>query len=150
MEHVKLSLRAKLEDTFGLLEDKLWDLKSGNYSTDLEDIIEEAVDELENDFELEEKVNDLVEKIACAETIEELEEIEGEIDLLECDIDDLALDDENIIDKINEHFVYYDDAWEYLQCSDITDFEEAFDNGITDITGIATYYLEQEYYNGGF
>lgn len=47
-----------------------------------------------------------------------------------------------ILDEVGEYFIYYSDAWDYLQDNAITDFEDAFyEWNTTDVCGIASYYL---------
>lgn len=42
-----------------------------------------------------------------------------------------------------DNFVYYSDAFEYLQNNNITDIKDAIDEGYTDIVSIANYYYYQ-------
>ena len=62
---------------------------------------------------------------------------------------DEDIDENDVYDAVYEEcdsmFIYYSDAWDYLQDQCITDFTEAIDNvGAKNICGIACYYLEQE------
>lgn len=52
---------------------------------------------------------------------------------------------DEIMNEIDSQFMYYDDAWNYLQEQNITDFTDAIrEFGVTDIMGIASYYLLDE------
>lgn len=69
--------------------------------------------------------------------IEELEyhkEEEKRIDLLEHYLNQI----------INESFTYYDDAHDYLKDNRHNDISDATNEGYYTITGIATYYLNEE------
>ena len=69
--------------------------------------------------------------------IEELEyhkEEERNIDLLEHYLNQI----------INESFIYYDDAHDYLKGNRHNDISDATNEGYYTITGIATYYLNEE------
>lgn len=60
------------------------------------------------------------------------------------EVDEYDLRDE-VMNEIDSQFIYYDDAWNYLQEQNITDFTDAINEfGCTDLMGIATYYLLQE------
>ena len=49
--------------------------------------------------------------------------------------------EERLSEELDSYFTYYDDAWEYLQDNNITDFEDAFyEWNVTGICGIACYY----------
>lgn len=66
--------------------------------------------------------------------------------------EDEEIDQSDFEDRINEeidnYFIYYQDAWEYLQDNNITDFEDAIrDWGCTDICAIASYYARDEVLN---
>lgn len=63
-------------------------------------------------------------------------------DVHEADYYDL---EEAIQQEIDSQFIYYSDAWDYLQDNNITDFTDAINEyGVTDLVGIASYYLMQE------
>lgn len=97
-----------------------------------------------------EELKDAIERAQChvsgtAETVlgyvlddfSEYEDIEDEIE--ECDVWDA------IYQSVDDYFIYYSDAWDYLQEESITDFTEAIDNvGARDVCAIAYYYLQQE------
>lgn len=51
-----------------------------------------------------------------------------------------------IFEEVGETFIYYKDAFNFIVDRWITDFEEAFNVGLTGICQIASYYLEQEVY----
>ena len=66
-----------------------------------------------------------------------------------------CLDDEDDIDEsdfsdyvtqeLDSYFTYYDDAWDYLQDNNITDFRDAmYEWNATDICAIAMYYAYTE------
>lgn len=55
---------------------------------------------------------------------------------------------DNLLYEIDNHFIYYADAWEYLQDNGITDFSEAIDEfNATNVCSIAGYYAYQEIVN---
>lgn len=62
--------------------------------------------------------------------------------------DDEDIDEWDVWDAIDEeidnYFIYYSDAWDYLQETCTTDFEEAIHEGHTGICGFACYYLRDE------
>lgn len=52
---------------------------------------------------------------------------------------------EHIYECVGEKFIYYSDAFDYLQEQNITSFKEAFNEGFGEnVCTIATYYLEEE------
>lgn len=60
------------------------------------------------------------------------------------DVDEYDLRDE-IMNEIDSQFIYYGDAWNYLQEQDITDFTNAIrEFGCTDLMGIASYFVLEE------
>lgn len=62
---------------------------------------------------------------------------------------DLVTDDDvrqAVWEEVDNAFIYYADAWDYLKQSGVTDFEEPVKEGFTGITQIAVYYCEQEVY----
>ena len=50
-------------------------------------------------------------------------------------------------EEIDDSLIYYASAWQYLQQSGITDFEEAIQEGCTTLTSIACYYLRLDVYD---
>ena len=59
------------------------------------------------------------------------------------DIDQWDFED-MVMEELDSWFTYYDDAWEFLQDNDITDFSEAFREwNVTDVCGIACYYARE-------
>lgn len=71
------------------------------------------------------------------------------LDRLEDDEDiDIYQMEDLINEEIDGWFIYYSDAWDYLQDNQITDFSEAIQEwGATDICAIATYYAREEIEN---
>ena len=52
---------------------------------------------------------------------------------------------DHIYEEIGEAFIYYADAYEYLQSENITDFKDALNSGFGEnVCSIASYYLEEE------
>lgn len=64
------------------------------------------------------------------------------------DEDDEDIDEWDVWDAIDEeidnYFIYYSDAWDYLQETGTTDFDEAIHEGCTGICEFACYYLRDE------
>lgn len=57
------------------------------------------------------------------------------------DVDEYDYEDA-IRDECDSWFIYYQDAWDYLQDNNITDFDEAIDEwGAKDVCAIACYYF---------
>lgn len=146
MQNKKLELIARLNEMDEKLFDKWNEETSYNwdYSADANDIKEEVWDEMKEEWKS--KIEDTKVDIEDAEDIETLEGIENYIDHLEWDIEHLEIDTDLVNEKVNDYFIYYNDAYDYLQDNNITDFEDAFNNGYTDICGIATYYLGAEFW----
>ena len=63
---------------------------------------------------------------------------EGQEDI---DIDEVY---DAIRDECDNYFIYYSDAWNYLEDNCITDFDEAISNCCTSVCSIAYFYAEQE------
>lgn len=68
------------------------------------------------------------------------------LDRLEDDEDiDTSEFDDMLNEELDSWFTYYEDAWEYLQDNNITDFSDAIHEwGATDICAIAMYYAREE------
>ena len=64
------------------------------------------------------------------------------------DEDDKSIDLDDIYDAISDEvdnfFIYYDDAWSYLENNSITDFDDAIYAGCTSVCSIAYYYAKEE------
>lgn len=141
----KNELHERVENLLSLLDDKADSMElSYDYSQEASDIVLECIDELRDEIDLDSKMEDLHSKIDELNNMDDLEEIEQEIESIEQDIEYLEIDSDTLMYKIDECFIYYYKAWEYLQEHGITDFEDAFNNGYTDVCSIATYYLMQE------
>lgn len=70
--------------------------------------------------------------------------VDAVLDNIGEDVDEYDLRDE-VLNEIDSQFIYYDDAWNYLQEQDITDFTNAIrEFGCTDLMGIASYYVLEE------
>ena len=70
--------------------------------------------------------------------------VDSVLDNIGDDVDEYDIRDE-IMNEIDSQFIYYDDAWNYLQEQDITDFTNAIrEFGASDLMGIASYYVLQE------
>ena len=67
------------------------------------------------------------------------------------DEDDQEIDEDEVYDAISEdcdnYFIYYSDAWNYLEDNCITDFDDAVAEGCTGVCSIAYYYLRDEIMN---
>ena len=64
------------------------------------------------------------------------------------DEDDENIDESDVYDYVYEeagdYFIYYSDAFDYLQDNSITDYDDAICEGCHDVCSIATYYLIEE------
>lgn len=147
MENKKAELLEKIENMREDYDSKIEELRPSwdYYTSDLSDIIDECVDELDNNCLILSKLDDLEEKLRDDLDEDELEEIENDLDDIDSEIYDLELDSDKVIEAIYDYFIYYDDAWEYLKNTGQTDFEDAFNYGAMDICAIATYYMMREY-----
>lgn len=149
MENKRKQLFEKLEAAREKFAEKIADLRPSSWSLsdDLYDILDEVVDDIEYYGDEACELDRIEAKIEECTTEDDFEEIERDIMNIEDDIDNLTIDDDLVIEKINDHFIYYDDAWDYLKNQDIVDFEEAIAlGGFHNICGIATYYLMEEYW----
>ena len=146
MQNKKQELLERIEELDEKLIDKWNEETSYNwdYSAVANDIKEEVWDEIKEQYE--EKIEYIKMEIEEPDDIVYVEDIEAKIDDLEWDIDNLEIDVDLVNEKVNDYFIYYSDAWEYLQDNDITDFQYAFKWGCTDICSIATYYLGAEFW----
>ena len=74
----------------------------------------------------------------ASDTVDNIIDLRDEADMND-DADEIAWQ------ECDKQFIYYADAWQYLQDNEITDFTEAIENmGCKDINAIATYYLMNE------
>lgn len=146
MENRKTDLLERIENMREDYESKIEELRpSWDYSSDLMDILDECVDELDSNCDILSKLDELEEKLRGELDEDEWEEIENDLDDIDNEIYNLEVDTDKVIEAISDHFIYYSDAWEYLQNADQTDFEDAFNYGATDVCAIATYYMLREY-----
>ena len=147
MENKKAELLEKIEELRGDYDSKIEELRPSwdYYTSDLSDIIDECVDELDSNCDILSRLDELEENLQEELTEIDLEEIENDLDDIDSEIYDLELDSDKVIEAICDHFIYYADAWEYLQSTGQTDFEDAFNYGAMDICAIATYYMMREY-----
>lgn len=148
MENRKQELYDKIEEARADL-DAAFERLVPDYrvSSELYDSVEQVVDEQKDDCPYYDDLDDLVVRVENTETEEELDEIESDLDDLIYEIDNITLDDDKVIELLSDYFMYYSDAFDYLQNNDITDFDEAIEMGNRDICSIATYYLLRE---GGY
>lgn len=146
MQNKKQELLERIRE----LEEKLtekWNEETSynwDYSAVANDIKEEVWDEIKEQYE--EKIEGIKMEIEEPDDIVSIEVIETRIDDLEYEIDNLEIDVDLVNEKVNDYFIYYSDAWEYLQDNDITDFSDAFDNGCTQVCEIAAFYLSDEFW----
>lgn len=148
MENKKDYLFGKIEearDNIGYVFEEL--IPQYDVSSELYDIIEQLVDEQKDECPYYDELNELCIRVENAETEQELDDIESDLDDLALEIDNMTLDHDKVIDAISDYFIYYSDAFDYLQNQDITDFTEAIEYGYKDICSIATFYLLKE---GGY
>lgn len=127
----------------------VWDVSDTLYevaTTAVDSVMDDLIDEVDD---LKERLNDL-ENIAEDVIDDDLDDILSDINALRDRVDDIEYSEE-LTDALHEEmdraFIYYSDAWDYLQERGITDFEDAFKNGCTNICSIAYYYLSEEYYS---
>lgn len=146
MQNKKQELLERIREVEEKLTEK-WNYETSynwDYSAVANDIKEEVWDEIKEQYE--EKIEDIKMEIEEPDDIVSIEVIETRIDDLEYEIDNLEIDVDLVNEKVNDYFIYYSDAWEYLQDNDITDFSDAFDNGCTQVCEIATFYLMNEFW----
>ena len=114
-------------------------------SDELYDILDNIVDEIDNNNNIVAQLDNAEEKLEECENMDDLDDVECELDDIEDEIENLEIDSKDVYDVIYDHFIYDDDAYEYLKSQNISDFEDAIADGITRVCDIASYYLIQEY-----
>lgn len=148
MENKKAELLERIEELREKHEEKIYDLRPSSWSISdpLYDILNEVADDLEYDSDIMGRLDDIADRVYAMLSEDDFDDIDCELLDIEFEIENLTFDDDVVIEKIDNYFVYYSDAWEYLSNNHITDFEEAMEYGLTNVCAIATYYLNEEYW----